>query len=220
VLGEQCHRLGPTSQLLELVQQLVVAPLQDTHGPSMSCLTPRERSSSEKIWLTDGCAGLETAYHEFARSFLTQARLPLLENNVDAFAAGVNLDHLSQSVLSLAREELASQVEPTSQLWVLSHFIALHETDEAQKASQHLYVKALFTLLSSTSNYVRDGFVAPKSSTLDGGRGDEANTSQLDSYVNGKLATLVAKDEISRLLARFTSYVMSHLDTYLSQLTF
>ncbi|KAK0628869.1 hypothetical protein B0T17DRAFT_523943 [Bombardia bombarda] len=184
VLGRYCRQIDQTSQLLDLIRRVVVAPLAATQAPATFT---------------------QTAYREFALSFLTQHDMALFECNLDSFAAGVDTNRLSESLLAAAPEEPKTAESQAALLWLLAHFIALQRAKK-QQALNSLFPKALYLLLSLSANQIRAGFSAPDSRGLtETQEVEEVSHQALAPYVSKQLASLIDKGEISGLLDKLTS---------------
>ncbi|GAB1315989.1 ubiquitin-protein ligase (E3) [Madurella fahalii] len=184
MLGKYCRNLGQTSHLLDLIRHAVVTPLLASNAPE---------------------SFTRAAYYEFASSFLTQPDLFLFESNVDSFAAHVDINHLSDSLLARLSAEAGTSGPQEGLMWLLAHFVVLQKTRK-QEVLHSRSLKALYSLLSAISDQVRAGF-AP-SDMRDPGESDgveELGGQTLPPYVSDKLASLTDRDEISRLLEKFTS---------------
>ncbi|KAK4130956.1 hypothetical protein BT67DRAFT_409698 [Trichocladium antarcticum] len=179
VLGEYCHSLGPTSELLDLIQSAVGAPLTAPDAPE---------------------SFTKAAYYEFALSFLTQPDLFLFESNVAFFATGVDVDRLSDSLHAGISTDFRTSRSQTGLIWLLAHFIVLQKTRK-QLVLHSRSLKVLYSLLSALSSQIRRGF-APSGEVRDE---EEGAQQALPSYVSDKLASLTDRDEISGLLEKFTS---------------
>ena len=202
VLGTYCHSLGPTSQLLDLIRSAVTAPLLAPNAPGMR-LPPLFFFTCSKLMPSTN-RGIEsftkTAYYEFAVSYLTQPDLFLFEANVASFAAGVDVDRLSESLLAGMAAESRTSRSQTGLMWLLAHFVVLQKTRK-QLVLHSRSLKVLYSLLSALSTQIRAGF-APSGEVRDV---EEVSQQNLPPYVSDKLASLTDRDEISGLLEKFTS---------------
>ncbi|KAK3332145.1 hypothetical protein B0T19DRAFT_96051 [Cercophora scortea] len=194
VLGRYCHQIGPSPPSLQLLRTVVVAPLVAAAVPG---------------------SFTQSAYREFALSFLTQTGVPALECNTEYFSAELDIDRLAESILAAAPAEPGTPEAQDALLWLLAHFIALKKAKKQHKAHS-LYPKALYLLLSILAKPIRARFTAcdPR------GAGDDGEFEQdpqqaLPAYVSSQLASLVDKGEISDLLEKFTS---DHGETSFSEL--
>ncbi len=158
--------------------------------------------------LTRSKAGFtQTAYYEFAVSFLAQPELFLFESNIASFAPAVDVDALSYSLSTGAVPDSSPSSAQTNLLWLLAHFIVLQKSRKQVALHSHS-LRVLSSLLSVLSPQVRAGFAAadlkssPETEDL-----DDIPRSQpaLPPYVSDKLASLTDRDEISGLLEKFTA---------------
>ena len=189
-LAVQCRRTDSIPpDLLDLVRRVTVAPLSPRHGTGMPSPCPasvHSRAHSEVESFQ------KAAYIGFAWHFLAQPDLELFQENIKAFVADVDLDRLSDSLLSPQYE---SKVDTESRLWLVAHFINIQRA-KVDEALHLLYLKALYINLSTLLNLVRDGI--------------KAAPSFLPQYVLDQLRSLPDAVEIENLLEKFTLYV-SHI---------
>ncbi|KAK0640874.1 hypothetical protein B0T16DRAFT_336075 [Cercophora newfieldiana] len=183
VLGTCCQNAGPTWKSLDLLRRTVVAPL--TICPATSAFT-------------------QTAYHEFAFTFLSQSNLVWFQDSIGAFAESVDMDLLSESVAASTPEEPKTPESQSAFLWLLAHFIVLHKAKRLQTLHSR-YLRTLYLLLCISSNQIREYFVPSSQPSSRGGKGDDIAQEILPPYVSESLVSLNDKDEISGLLERFTT---------------
>ncbi|KAK3316370.1 hypothetical protein B0H66DRAFT_292930 [Apodospora peruviana] len=178
VLGTYLRQSGPESKDVGILQNAVVAPLWENNVPAKFT---------------------ENAYRQFAFAFLAQPELHLFERNIDSFAAQIDLGRLAESIL--AGMPKASE-QQTPFLWLLAHFVALQKSKKKSEnsASPSLIPKALYQLLSISSSQIRAGFTRTSKGSSEAQDFEEV----LPPYVRSELASLVDRDEITRLLERFT----------------
>ncbi|KAK3994546.1 hypothetical protein QBC44DRAFT_357130 [Cladorrhinum sp. PSN332] len=184
VLGKYCRGLGasPPPRFLDVVRSAVVGPL-----------TLADVSAKH----------IDKAYQEFAGSFLTQSDIHLFEQNVNSFAAHMNFDRLSRSLVKI--EDFGGAGSQAKLLWLLAHFIALR-TSGRQQAAHLPSLKALYSLLSVLSTHIRASFSASAAETsADAREGVEVSKNTLPPYISALLASLTVRDEISGLLEEFAS---------------
>ncbi|SPQ26829.1 83e2b5bb-b7cd-4b81-b9d5-e27a3a1c63a3 [Thermothielavioides terrestris] len=181
VLGRYCRILGPTSELASSVRSAVCAPLTAENAPD---------------------SFIQTAYGEFATSFLTQPDISLFESDVGSFGANVDVDRLSVSLDARRIETSGSQADL---MWLLAHFIVLQKTRRQLALHSHS-LRVLYSLLSVLSNQIREAFPAsdlkPSSAASEI---EEGVQPMLPPYVSSHLASLTDKDEITGVLEKFTS---------------
>ena len=145
----------------------------------------------------------QTAYHEFAFSFLTQSNLTWFEDHVGLFADTVDMGLLSESITASAPGEPKTPEPQSAFLWLLAHFIALHRTKKLQ-ALHPQYLGALYLLLCISSHRIREYFVSGSRASSNEETDDIAQET-LPPYVSDNLLSLNRKDEVSGLLERFTT---------------
>ncbi|KAK4230121.1 hypothetical protein QBC38DRAFT_517455 [Podospora fimiseda] len=181
VLGKYCQALGPSppSPFLDIVRNSVV-----------ESFTLSNVSESY----------IDTAYQEFADSFLTQSDIHLFEQNVDGFAARIDLDRLAQSLVKI--ENLRGAAANGKLMWLLAHFIALR-TSGHQHAAHLPSLKALYSLLSVLSTQIRASFSASAAEGIP--EGVEVSQQTFPSYISASLTSLTVRTEISGLLEEFAS---------------
>ncbi|KAK3945634.1 hypothetical protein QBC46DRAFT_302822 [Diplogelasinospora grovesii] len=179
VLGRCCHNMGPDSQLPGLLRTALVAPL-----------------------VADGVSAsfTQSAYRDFAFSFLTQQNLVVFERNVGAFAADVDTDRLSETLLAAAPGEPKTADSLNALLWLLAHFIALQRARQRQTLHLH-YLRALHLLLSALTNQLRVHF----SVSGDVRDAEEEALEAVPPYVAEQAVSLIDKEGITELLEKITS---------------
>ncbi|KXX75514.1 putative E3 ubiquitin-protein ligase HUL5 [Madurella mycetomatis] len=183
-LGKYCHKLGPASHFLDLIRRALVTPLLASNAPE---------------------SFTQASYFEFASSFLTQPDLFLFESNAGFFAADIDVDHLSDSLLARLSTETRTPGSQESLMWLLAHFVDL-QNKRKQQVLHSRSLRALYSLLSAISDQVRAGF-APLDmrDSVESDGVEDLGGQTLPPYVSDKLASLTDRDEISRLLEKFTS---------------
>ncbi|KAH8884611.1 hypothetical protein GQ53DRAFT_786064 [Thozetella sp. PMI_491] len=178
-LAKQVERTDIPGSVLEVVLKVAVALLHETQAPD---------------------ALRQAAYRAFAWNFLTQGGLSQFEGNTQAFAAHIDLDMLSESLLDVP--DLSTQDE-SARIWLLAHFIGIQRAQTGE--SLHLlYLKALYTHLAALSTRVRDGIKAHSAAATN--QKDEAALASflLPPYVFSQLRSLPDAVEIEKLLDKFT----------------
>ncbi|KAI1827354.1 hypothetical protein F4861DRAFT_493858 [Xylaria intraflava] len=191
---------NPSKDQAQLLSKAVIVPLESDPG--------------------SGAADL-ASYQTLAYTFLTSAKLGLLQRSPASFASLLDLGALSQSIIhGFSSHELPSTVTGDDLLWLLAHFIALNR---AVSAPQHTdYLKALYLQMSSLADDIRLRSNPPQDGddeyTSD--RDEDAemqNAAPLPEYVVSQLEFLVNEDGIGDLLSRFasTATVESESDTSL-----
>ncbi|KAK4126884.1 hypothetical protein N657DRAFT_564681 [Parathielavia appendiculata] len=194
LLGRYCHSSGSASPLLNLIRIAVGTPLSAANAPE---------------------SFTQTAYHEFAVSFLTQADLFLFEANITSFAADIDVDCLSDSLSAELIADSKWSGSQTGLMWLLAHFIVLQKTRK-QLVLHSRSLRVLYSLLAALSTEIRVGFsVSELKASVEARDIEEGPQPSLPPYVSDKLASLTDRDEISGLLEKFTS---DHWGTSASEL--
>jgi ubiquitin-protein ligase E3 C len=198
VLGRCCHNMGPDSQLPGLLRTALVAPLvaDGVSGPwrPFSSVALKENTD---FWIG---SFTQSAYRDFAFSFLTQQNLVIFERNVGAFAADVDTDRLSETLLAAAPGEPKTADSLNALLWLLAHFIALQRARPRQTLHLH-YLRALHLLLSALTNQLRVHF----SVSGDVRDAEEEALEAVPPYVAEQAVSLIDKEGITELLEKLTS---------------
>ncbi|KAF6834154.1 E3 ubiquitin-protein ligase (HECT-domain-containing protein) [Colletotrichum plurivorum] len=151
-------------------------------------------------------------YEAFALSFLTRRDLRLVERNPEIFYDDLNSSYLASAITELYNNGRISGVSRESQLWLLAHFIGLHQgIDVRSHGLRHL--DALHVQLSNLSTEIGVR-LSVKSAETGASKayavGDEERLIQpLSPYVAQQLNSLVDRDGISALLAELTTWVLS-----------
>ncbi len=149
----------------------------------------------------------QAACYEFSASFLTQPNLFLFESNVEAFAADIDVDRLSDSLRDGLMTPSKTSSSQTGLMWLLAHFVVLQKTKK-QLVLHSRSLRVLYSLLSALSAEIRAGFATVDLKASGEARDiEEIPQPTLPPYVSDKLASLTDRDEISGLLEKFTSYV-------------
>ncbi|CAK7216499.1 ubiquitin-protein ligase (E3) [Sporothrix bragantina] len=146
----------------------------------------------------DAPAGfLQRAYAEFAESFLAQPLL-LLENSTVSLAGQIDVDALSQAVVDVYGTS-TQKPRPSSEelIYLLAHVVDLQKQMHEKSQGSLLYLKAVYTQLSFLSNNIRLRFAGSS-------KADDVKPAQ-DKYLEAHIRSLVDKEEITRLLKRFTA---------------
>ncbi|KAK0617058.1 hypothetical protein B0T14DRAFT_589417 [Immersiella caudata] len=206
VLGRCCQNAGPTWNAPDLLWRAVVTPLTAANSTGTSLfavlLTP-EAVHVKAVADRSLDIFAQTAYHEFAFSFLTQSNLKWFEDHVGLFADTVDMGLLSGSIIASASSEPKTPEPQSASLWLLAHFIALHRAKKLQ-ALHPQYLRALYLLLCISSHRIREYFVSGSRASI-GEEADDIAQEILPPYVSKSLLSLNGKDEISGLLERFTT---------------
>jgi len=207
VLGRCCQNAGPTWKSPDLLRSAVVAPLARDHATSTPSPVLLPSSGAACLGITtDGSLGTfaQTAYREFAFSFLSQSNLTWFQDNIGSFADSVDMDLLSNAITVSSPEEPKTPESQSAFLWLLAHFIALHKAKKLQTLHSR-YLRTLYLLLCISSNQIREYFVSGSRGSSGDREADDIAQEILPPYVSDSLISLNEKDEISGLLERFTT---------------
>lgn len=172
------------------------------------CATPSASLLFDELMvLTDSQTEsfIQTAYYEFAMSFLTLPGLFLFESNIGSFAADVDVDRLSDSLHAGLIPDPKTSESQGRLMWLLSHFIVLQKIKN-QLVLHSRSLRVLYSLLSALSTQIRAGFAASDLKASGDPRDiEEVPQPTLPSYVSDQLSSLTDREEISGLLEKFTS---------------
>ncbi|KAF6837702.1 E3 ubiquitin-protein ligase (HECT-domain-containing protein) [Colletotrichum musicola] len=151
-------------------------------------------------------------YEAFALSFLTRRDLRLVERNSEIFYEDLNSSYLASAITELYNNGRISGVSRESQLWLLAHFIGLHQGIGVRSHGLR-HLDALHVQLSKLSTEIGVR-LSVKSAETGASKayavGDEERLIQpLSPYVAQQLNSLVDRDGISALLAELTTWVVS-----------
>ncbi|KAK4189371.1 hypothetical protein QBC35DRAFT_145670 [Podospora australis] len=172
VIGEYCRRWEPSCSLRQqLLGDLVAIPLR---------VIP------------------QSAYPEFAYSFLTQRDITLFESNIALFFPHIDTDRLADSLGDGNPDGSRSAERKEDLLWLLAHLVALQRAKQ-QGSTQLRPPKALYSLVAALSTEIRAAYstTEPRGSTE-----DEVVAQGLPPYVSNQLASLTDRVAISGLLER------------------
>lgn len=138
----------------------------------------------------------QRAYLEFAASFLTQP-IVLLENTIASLSQHISLDALSRAVIDIygATEKKPSH-SADELLWLLAHVVDFQRRLSGESQGSPLYLRAIYTQLSFLSGDVRVRFANAQKSD---------NKTPQEEYLAAQVRSLVDKEEITKLLERFTT---------------
>lgn len=143
----------------------------------------------------------QRALKAFALSFLTQPNLELFEANVAAFAAHVDVERVSAAIVEAYTTGWPSSQSSERRLWLLAHFIALGNGKQDTSLGSS-YLNAMYIQLSSLHIELRRHHI---------GRGTTAapnvstdSLKRLPLFIEKAIGSLVARDEISHILEKFT----------------
>ncbi|OLN85123.1 putative E3 ubiquitin protein ligase [Colletotrichum chlorophyti] len=186
VLADVCRLLDADSETVEIASRAVLVPLQTT--------SKNEQHSA--------------AYESFALSFLTRHDLSIVDENVQLLSTDINSDQLASAIAKAYKDGLIGGISQDEQLWLLAHFIGLHQkTDTTSQGLKHL--DALHIQLSSLSTGISlrlsVKLADPISSNAEENGTEENLIQPLPDYVRKQLTSLVDRDSISVLLAELAS---------------
>ncbi|KAF4818036.1 putative E3 ubiquitin protein ligase [Colletotrichum tropicale] len=172
---------------LEVISRAVLMPLGANSGNDINSLA---------------------TYEAFSLSFLARHDLRLVEQHAEVFSRNIDLDRLATAITAVYLDGRINGVSRDQQLWLLAHFIGLHQRSGAKSQGlQHL--NALHLQLSSLSADISLRLsvkpAEPNSSTIDSNSADDQLILPLPLYVTQRLTSLVDRNGISILLAELTN---------------
>jgi ubiquitin-protein ligase E3 C len=140
-------------------------------------------------------------YSAFALNFLATTNLSEILGSLEEISRFVNMKLLSQALIFASSSASLLNISSGSRLWLLSQFIALHRFQEGTD-QEPIYLKALSVILSASANEIvgRIDAVEQESHSEDD---DENLVQPLPNFVRDQLKTLVNKQSITGLLAKF-----------------
>lgn len=161
----------------------------------------------EHIDIEDAHRLLLDAYIGMAFSFLTTPDLIDKLDGMKALAAMIDIDLLSQAILQDTSISILGGMNPESRLWLLSHFICLHNLclTHHQEPS---YLRALSTILSRAASDIFGRIEASQPDSLDAPNeeeGSEIPIQPLPEFIRNQVISLVNKESLTGLLAKFDS---------------
>ncbi|OBT68418.1 hypothetical protein VE03_02827 [Pseudogymnoascus sp. 23342-1-I1] len=148
------------------------------------------------------------AYVGMAFSFLATPDLASRVGDMKPLAEAINIDILSQAILQDDSRAVLDDMNPESRLWLLSHFIYLHSLCSTQRQEPG-YIRALSTILSLSANDIFGRIEVSQPGVLDTSDeevgGSELPTRALPEFIRSQVISLVNKQSITDLLAKFDS---------------
>ncbi|KAJ0321142.1 hypothetical protein Brms1b_002809 [Colletotrichum noveboracense] len=149
-------------------------------------------------------------YEAFSLSFLARHDLRLVEQHAEVFSRNIDLGRLATAITEVYLDGRINGVSRDQQLWLLAHFIELHQgSGTKSRGLQHL--NALHLQLSSLSADISLRLsvkpAEPNSSTIDSNSADDQLILPLPLYVTQRLTSLADRNGISILLAELTESV-------------
>ncbi|KFY22282.1 hypothetical protein V493_06698 [Pseudogymnoascus sp. VKM F-4281 (FW-2241)] len=156
----------------------------------------------------DGQKILHDAYVSLAFSFLATPDLASRVGDMRFLAETINIDILSQAILQDDSRAVLGDMNPESRLWLLSHFIHLHNLCSTQRQEPG-YIRALSTILSLSANDIFGRIELSQSGVLDTSDeevgGSDPPRQALPEFIRSQVISLVNKQSITDLLAKFDS---------------
>lgn len=145
-----------------------------------------------------------SAYNAFAHAFLSTPNLSEHLGGLQGLAGLVDITLLSEALLSKPSNVIQSE----SRFWLLAHFIGLHRLNEGSHQSP-TYMRALTVLLSDSANEIVGRIDAqdPENAKQPHEDDDEEQYFEvpLPAFVRDELVTLVDKESVTGLLAKFNT---------------
>jgi ubiquitin-protein ligase E3 C len=125
---------------------------------------------------------------------------------LEELARFVNVAHLSEAIIHTAASTALFTVQAELRLWLLAHFINLHRLNRGV-SQEPGYMRAISILLSSSASEIVDRIDIEDLEGLQqaGEEDDEGHPFPLPlpRFVKNELITLVDKQSITGLLAKF-----------------
>ncbi|KFY43796.1 hypothetical protein V495_03750 [Pseudogymnoascus sp. VKM F-4514 (FW-929)] len=190
ILSDLLVREDLSNQLKAKIFEAFTAPLVD-------------RSDND-----DGQRALHDAYVSMAFSFLATPDLASRVGDMKTIVDAINIDILSQAILRDDSSAVLGDMNPESRLWLLSHFIYLHNLCSIQRQEPG-YIRALSTILSLSANDIFGRIEVSQPGVLDTPSeevgGSEVPKQALPEFIRSQVISLVNKQSITDLLAKFDS---------------
>ena len=147
-----------------------------------------------------------SAYSAFALIFLPTANLSEILGGLEELAGFVNITYLSEAIIRAATSTVLFTVQAELRLWLLAHFINLHRLNRGV-SQEPGYMRTISLLLSSSASEIVDRIDIEDLEGLQqtGEEDDEGHPFPLPlpRFVKDELVTLVDKQSITGLLAKF-----------------
>lgn len=151
---------------------------------------------------------LHDSYVSMAFSFLSTPDLASRVGDMKPLAEAIDIDILSQAILRDDSKAVLGDMNPESRLWLLSHFIYLHNLCSTQRQKPG-YIRALSTILSLSANDIFGRIEVSQPGVLDISDeevgGSELPGQALPEFIRSQVISLVNKQSITDLLAKFDS---------------
>jgi ubiquitin-protein ligase E3 C len=127
---------------------------------------------------------------------------------LEALAACVNIELLSEALVRSSKTNDLLAVQPQPRLWLLAHLIRLNRLRHGAN-QEPVYMRALSVLISSSASEIVGRIDADDSESLHQSGDDEDDThlfaQPLPRFVKEELITLVNKQSITGLLEKFNA---------------
>jgi ubiquitin-protein ligase E3 C len=153
-------------------------------------------------------ATLLSAHLGFALEFLTTANLTDKIGGLQELAQFVHISTLGQALLQESSISVLSVMDADSRLWLLAHYIALHNLGQLHDQNTN-YVKALSILLSYSANDIYGRVDSSESHDYQDSPDDDANSETslppLPQFIREQLTSLVNRRSITELLDKFNT---------------
>ncbi|KAF9876081.1 iq and hect domain protein [Colletotrichum karsti] len=204
VLAELSNTSNADKATLEVASKAVLVPLEAISGNGNP---PQPQFHMCRLANSQAELRLSAAYEAFSLSFLTRGDLYLVEQHAQICSRSIDLEHLASAILKTYQDGRINGVSRDDQLWLLAHFIGLHQGTGANSQGRN-HLNALHLQLSSLSADVSlrlPAKPADSSSSNADSDGIEESLKPLPTYVAQRLTSLVDRDGISALLAELTT---------------
>ncbi|KEY64260.1 hypothetical protein S7711_09920 [Stachybotrys chartarum IBT 7711] len=145
-------------------------------------------------------------YHALAFRFLTVGHLLLFEQNIESFAAVIQLDKLCDAITNGYSSSALGTVSNDDMLWLLAHFHHLGK-ESIDTSRNFRYLNALYTQASALSSEI-SGRLRMKALSESSELANGQHQQPFEPYVFAQLMSLVDHAAISRLLSDFSNNLM------------
>lgn len=147
------------------------------------------------------------AFIGLAFTILTRSSLSQEVVALDGLASIIDIHILSKAMLQDKAVATLGLMDPEKRLWLLSHFIYLHNS-RSEHSQKSTYIKALSTILSFSANDIFGRIEVSQENASDDSDDDSQGGSRrqpLPEFVKNQVISLVNKDSITSLLAKFVA---------------
>lgn len=141
------------------------------------------------------------ASRSFALYFLPLPNLDLFEGNVPAFANKVDVEKVSAAIVEAYTTGWAVSQTAEARLWLLAHFIALGSAKQHTSLAPS-YLNAMYIQLSSVHAELKRHHIGQGPLSSDA---TDAPREKAPAFIERAVESLVARDEISHIMERFTA---------------